>query len=721
MKLRRNTIREIKALLREHGYRPAATPAIENANGRLVLDLEGSREPFRFEYRGLNGELLTGDQVVEQVARYVMSTRNGASTAGVQAAAHSFPGLSQDRSRARLAAEGTGAGGSNGGASLTSEQAEVVAVPPDVQLLVKARAGTGKTHTLIARIAHLVDDHHVSPGHELLVLSFSRNAVKEIRDRLKRCEGDASYVRAQTFDSFATRLLRQSLPDSEYVELGYDDRIRRAIRQIAEDSTVRHFLSGYRHVCVDEIQDLVGVRAELVVAVLKAVRGGFTLLGDPAQAIYGFQVKHEPGDWPSGHIFTELDRRYPGLSIKGLSENFRARTELSKIALWAGPRLAAEDPDFDDIHERLSTIVSDLDGLNIRNLRVFAGNLDETHQGAILCRTNGEALYVSRSMDEMEIPHRLQRSASDRAVAPWVALVLGDAESTQIGRSVFEERYAEYRDDTMPDVEDAWHLLKRLEGERGNSLKIDRLARRLATGSVLDELSFVPRATIIVSTIHRAKGLEFERVAVGMMERDSHSLEELPENTRVLYVALTRPRDEIWRLDGFPGAFQIPWRDKASGRWYKRGQKTWQRFGIELTGEDVDRTEPAHRDEGGDDVATVQHRIRKNVEPGDRLTFTLTSVEENDERRARYAVFHGSGYVGETSEYFGASLLRLMKINSRWNVRWPTRIEDVRVDCVDSVAAQPFHADGEDAPRRVWLRVRPRGLGIFVYEKERGS
>ena len=97
---------------------------------------------------------------------------------------------------------------------LSAEQEEVVDAPVDAQLLVLAGAGTGKTHTLIERLNHLVERDEVPPGSGVLVLSFTRAAVGEIRDRLRSRDGDAGFVRARTFDSFATRVLN---------ELGQDD------------------------------------------------------------------------------------------------------------------------------------------------------------------------------------------------------------------------------------------------------------------------------------------------------------------------------------------------------------------------------------------------------------------------------------------------------------------------------------------------------------------
>ena len=77
-------------------------------------------------------------------------------------------------------------------------------------LLIVAGAGTGKTRTLVARLARLVEAG-VSPDRILLV-TFSRRAAEEMVRRLGHLVGaDAGRrVHAGTFHAIAHRLLRQN-------------------------------------------------------------------------------------------------------------------------------------------------------------------------------------------------------------------------------------------------------------------------------------------------------------------------------------------------------------------------------------------------------------------------------------------------------------------------------------------------------------------------------
>ena len=148
--------------------------------------------------------------------------------------------------------------------TLTDEQRAVAEAPIAAKLLVNAGPGTGKTHTLVARISHLIDVQDLAPG-AVLALSFSRAAVGVMRTRLKATEEAAARVLPITFDSMATRVLSHVDPDGAWQETSYDGRIEAATARIGD---VVDFLSEIEHVCVDEVQDLVGVRMKFVQALI---------------------------------------------------------------------------------------------------------------------------------------------------------------------------------------------------------------------------------------------------------------------------------------------------------------------------------------------------------------------------------------------------------------------------------------------------------------------
>ena len=78
-------------------------------------------------------------------------------------------------------------------------------------LLVIAGAGTGKTSVLTQRIARLVRDGHAQPT-EILALTYTVNAAKEMRERLRKLLGGTT-VQATTFHDYCLGLLKAAGQD----------------------------------------------------------------------------------------------------------------------------------------------------------------------------------------------------------------------------------------------------------------------------------------------------------------------------------------------------------------------------------------------------------------------------------------------------------------------------------------------------------------------------
>src|SRR5215208_4681145 len=94
-------------------------------------------------------------------------------------------------------------------AGLTPEQAAAVTHGRGALLLI-AGPGTGKTRTLIHRIAHLLASGRAAPA-QILAVTFSVRAAGELRLRLAELLGPerAAGVSAATFHAICARLLRE--------------------------------------------------------------------------------------------------------------------------------------------------------------------------------------------------------------------------------------------------------------------------------------------------------------------------------------------------------------------------------------------------------------------------------------------------------------------------------------------------------------------------------
>jgi ATP-dependent DNA helicase RecQ len=189
-------------------------------------------------------------------------------------------------------------------------QIEIVAAGEDHNRLVLAGPGSGKTRVIVHRCAYLLRVLRV-PAHRILVLCFNRAAALELRRRLRGLVGDdARHVTVQTYHGFAMRLTGHSY--AERLAAGADSGAdfdgvlkeavdllegRAELPGIEPDTARERLLAGYRHILVDEYQDIDADQYRLVSAIAGRTleRGGddarLTLLavGDDDQSIYGFR------------------------------------------------------------------------------------------------------------------------------------------------------------------------------------------------------------------------------------------------------------------------------------------------------------------------------------------------------------------------------------------------------------------------------------------------
>ncbi|MGA2721585.1 MAG: UvrD-helicase domain-containing protein [Bryobacteraceae bacterium] len=600
--------------------------------------------------------------------------------------------------------------------ALTEEQQLVVDAGPEAKVLVTAGPGTGKTHVLIQRLSYLISTADIAPG-EILVLSFSRAAVTEIRDRLASVGGGASYVRASTFDSFATRLLVLAERSDTWQTENYDERIRHATQLIRTNQEAKEEIRSYRHVIVDEIQDLVGDRADLVKAIVELGSGGFTLFGDPAQGIYNYQLEGEARRIGSAALYQWIRAHCsPCLVERGLTHNFRITSQRAAVALWAGAELNSSVPEYDKIRYRLETVVMQLPSTG--DLSLAIPMLREADQStAILCRNNGQALTISGQLYDSRIAHRLQGRATDRRLGRWLAVALRDIDGSSVGKRQFLDLMEQKADSDLPPPTEIWRRLKRIERRRyEGSLDLGVVNERLRCGDVPDDFSETVPSKVVVSTIHRAKGLEFERVLVLPPSPITVDPTEVAEETRILYVALTRARSEIFHLNA-PNTLYLRTRDDLDRRWVMGGWQHWMRSAIEVRGEDVLKDVPAGVFLISGDPIVLQDYIRTQVKPGDPVVLHRTQAIIEGQTRIFYSIEHNGIAVGITSMSFGATLFSVLKVNAHWNVKWPLRIEGLHVEAVDTAAGLPMVSRAARLGGcGVWLRVRVYGLGRFIRE-----
>lgn len=440
-------------------------------------------------------------------------------------------------------------------------QSRVAASEPQSRTRVLAGPGAGKSHVVGALARNLIQDHGLWPD-EILMISFSRAAVQVVRDRTQHLTDEGVRVSVSTLDALAADIVRESTPTAEL--RGYDSTIL-AATDILQQSTDHESLLSFRHVIIDEVQDVVGIRAQFAFEVLSACAengAGFTLLGDPNQSLYDFQIEGPQG-WSCETFLRKVDDAFTPDNGE-LNTDYRSRTsDAGRIS-----RLRPELSSLDDEKRlrRLRICALDLPALGVLD-EDAAHTVSGWHGTTVfLCDTNARTGVVADRLAALGVASAQLPSAADRPIPAWVSIILKDAEGPRVSR----DRFLASAEEHVKDPELAWRTLLSIS-DSDRQLDVGRLAARISPNSF--DTSTSEMRDVIVSTVHRAKGLEFDNVVV--VDPEDWRTDEIDPSrtTRMLYVALSRAHSRVTRVTGCPTTGWFKTRFAADRQIWVRGPR----------------------------------------------------------------------------------------------------------------------------------------------------
>lgn len=342
--------------------------------------------------------------------------------------------------------------------------------------------------------------------------------------------------------------------------LDLDDLLAHTIRDLERDAefaaTVRW---RFRHVLVDEAQDLNPLQHRLV-DLFRSGRDDLFLVGDPAQAIYGFN-----GSDPT--LLTEVADRFPGIEIVRLPVNHRCTPQI----VDAGAHALRSDGQGTSIRSGRSdgaavTVVSHTD--EHAEARAVASSIarldpDMTRRGrvAVLARTHAALAATRSALEEAGVT---VRRLVDGAGSPFTPIL---AEAYRLRESNRMRQWA--RD----QFDEADALAER--GEPGAALRREvaeaalEFLRDQPTGDGAAFRAWISstdpfggdRTGVELLTFHAAKGREWHTVHLVGCEtslvphRSATTTAAKAEEARLLYVALTRATDVL----------TVHWAERRSG------------------------------------------------------------------------------------------------------------------------------------------------------------
>ena len=452
-------------------------------------------------------------------------------------------------------------------------QRDVINSSPEDRLLVEAGPGTGKTAVACARVSQLIDQGDLEPS-RIWLISFTRTAVREIRDRIAAYLEDAvaAYdVKIATLDSHAWTL--HSGFDENAKILGYEENIESVLKLVRQDAGVAEYLESIEHLLVDEAQDIVGIRSDLVFEIVRKLSCGVTVFADEAQAIYGFADDREVQLGEIG------EPTLPERIRSGTAGVFR-ECELTHVYRTNSRRLLKI---FSDTRRRVLTAAGDtadkLAEIKDEIISLAHGEapqiddaaaLAELEDAFILYRKRCDVLLTSSQLTKDGLQHRIRMSGLPVCLAPWIGAALSEHTEPDLGRDTFMELWGTRVHNTslaLLESDNAWEHLVRIAGRTRTVVDMRQLRQRLGRKQPPAELCHAELGTRgpIVGTIHASKGREADTVCLMLSTADGRNIDQ-DEESRVVFVGATRGRKRLL-IDrvGWHSAAKV----EATGRAYR--------------------------------------------------------------------------------------------------------------------------------------------------------
>ena len=508
-------------------------------------------------------------------------------------------------------------------------QQDVIDAAPDDLLLVGAGPGTGKTAVACARVSKLIEKEDLEPS-SIWLISFTRTAVREIRERIAAYLQDstAAYaVRIATLDSHAWSI-HSGFDENAKILGSYEENIERVLNLVRQEENVAEYLESVEHLIVDEAQDIVGIRGDLIIEIILNLSSscGVTVFADEAQAIYGFAEDRE---------VRREEVKEPPLPEKiryGSAGVFR-ECELTKVHRTHSPKLLKIFSDTrqkvlsttDETEDKCAKIRDEVTSL----AHGKAPNLDDEsladlEDTLILYRRRCDVLQTSSFLMQKDIPHRVRMSGLPMILTPWIGASLSKHTDIDLPREKFMELWAGNVAGTSLETceaNDAWAHLVQIAGRTQTVVDMRLLRQRLGRKKPPAELchSDLGLCGPVVGTIHASKGREASTVNLMLTNQHGHNVDQ-DEEARVIFVGATRGRSRLLIGHGY---HQYPRRAETSGRVYcLKTKKNNRRAQFEVGREgDITADGLAGRSNftSPDAVKTAQNRILSFAEESGSL------------------------------------------------------------------------------------------------------
>lgn len=422
---------------------------------------------------------------------------------------------------------------------LSKKQMQIISDKESRVIVVAAGPGSGKTRVLVHKLASLLLLEDVK-HEQLLMLTFSRAAATEFKQRLMGLIGNAAhFVEIKTFHSYAFDLLGRigNLEDAK-------DVVGRAARMISEGEVEPNRI-GKTVLVVDEAQDMSSEEFALVRALMSVNEEMRVIaVGDDDQNIYEFRgsdsnyMRQLLADDKS--TFVEMTENYRSTQhvvafanafVKGIHNRMK-QTPILSMSKDEGTVVVTHHAS----HIMFQRVVSDLlRQCNSGTISVLTHTNEEAVILVALLRKHGLRSKLIQSMDGF----RFWNMAEVRLFLKYIERdthtpIITDEVWNEAKRKTFQA-YA--TSSSLPYLKRCIELFEKI-----NKAKYLTDFKELVFESTTEDFCDTSDADVVVSTIHKSKGCEFDDVYM-LVSQPQHVTDS---EMRSYYVGMTRARKRLF-------------------------------------------------------------------------------------------------------------------------------------------------------------------------------
>lgn len=423
--------------------------------------------------------------------------------------------------------------------SLSDKQMEIISDKESRCIVVAAGPGSGKTRVLVHKLASLLLLEDVK-HEQLLMLTFSRAAATEFKQRLMGLIGNAAhFVEIKTFHSYCFDLLGRigNLDDVK-------DVVSRAAQMI-NDGEVEPSRIAKTVLVIDEAQDMSAEEYALVHALMAANEEMRVIaVGDDDQNIFEFRGS-------DSKFMAQLLKASNGRFIE-MTENFRSSQHIVEFANdFAGA-----------IKNRMKSrpIISmspETGSVSITKHSsscMYQALVDDIlkHRGAgsmcVLTQTNEEAVILVALLRKYNLKSKLIQSMEGfrfwkmAEVRYFLKHIEENTHTPLIADAVWEESKQQTYN-TYGNSASLCYLKQCVKlFEETNKAKYLSDFKEYVFESSAEDFCDLQNADVVVSTIHKSKGMEFDDVYMLISEPRQLTDEVL----RRYYVGITRAKKRLF-------------------------------------------------------------------------------------------------------------------------------------------------------------------------------